>query len=188
MIGTFKKKNKKIKSNKLNAPVQHIWLFTLPWKIQTVINQGLRAPDSHFCPNIKIVSRWLRSVSLRNADDTHTFMCRKDELPTIENLENEMNYCSLHFVTHFLYALEIVGYKHPNKEIRKTSFQYYKRFVEEICHFGLETEKQLDIRLSDNTDVPSFSEDFCEIIKNHEESDFKYPSKCPPPEEDDYIW
>lgn len=129
--------------------VQHRWVSTLPWKMQTVLNQGLRAPDTHFCRSIKIVCRWMRSVVLRNADKNHTFMCRKDELPLIEDLENEINYCSVHFATHFVYALEIVAGKHPDREIGRIAFNYYRGIVAELWHFNLETNKELDIRLAD---------------------------------------
>lgn len=170
------------------APVQQTWLFNLPWKMQTVINQALRAPDTHFCPNTKIVCRWMRSVVLRNADQEHTFMCSKDDLPSIEDLENELNYCSMHFVTHFLYGLEIIGYKHPESQIATIAWRYYKSFVEEICHFGLETEKQLDVRLADNAKVPEFLEEYSSLLFDKlKEPKYEEPERCPPRQYDNYL-
>ena len=139
----------------IKQPVQQWWTFHLSWKQQTVIIQGLRAPDSHFCKGIKILSRWLRSIVLNNADKNHAFMCRKKDLPVWEDVENELNYCSLHFVTHFLYAFEIIGYKHPNENIREIAFNYYQNFAKHMCHFNLETEEELDIRLADMEEVPT---------------------------------
>jgi len=149
----------------IKQPVQQWWTTSISWKMQTVIIQGLRAPDTHFCKNIKIISRWLRSVVLNNADKNHAFMCRKKELPKWEDVENELNYCSLHFVTHFLYALEIVGYKHPDKNIRMIGNNYYHNFTKMMCHFNVETEKELDLRLDDLEKVPTLLEEFSELFK-----------------------
>ena len=149
----------------IKQPVQAWWTLQLSWKKQTVMLQGLRAPDTHFCKNIKIVSRWLRSIVLNNADKNHSFMCRKNSMPEWEDLENELNYCSLHFTTHFLYCLEIVGYKHPDKEIRKIAFNYYEALVHYMCHFNIETEKELDTRLDDMEEVPTLASIFYKDVK-----------------------
>lgn len=160
--------------SELGVPVQRLWLFRLPWKMQTVVNQGLRAPDTHMCPKIKIVCRWVRSVVLNNADDDHAFMCRKKGMPTFSDLTNELNYCSMHFATHLLYALEIIGYKHPNQEIRGIAFGYYSNIVEGIYHFNLETEKELDVRLADVEEVEKISV----VLKLSKEAE-KVPKVCP---------
>ncbi len=160
--------------SELGVPVQRLWLFVLPWKMQTVVNQGLRAPDTHMCPKVKIVCRWMRSVVLNNADDDHSFMCRKKGLPTFLDLTNELNYCSMHFATHLLYALEIIGYKHPNQEIRDIAFGYYSNVVEGVYHFNPETEKELDVRLADVKEVEKIGV----VLKPSKESE-KAPKICP---------
>lgn len=126
--------------------------------MQTVVNQGLRAPDTHFCKNLKIVCRWMRSVVLQNADKNHTFMCSMAELPKLEELEHELNYCSVHFATHFLYAVEIVAYKHSDQDVRAIAYSYYSRIVSELWHLRVETEKNLNIRLSDVDREPEIKE------------------------------
>jgi hypothetical protein len=138
--------------------VQHYWLSDLSWKMQTVINQGLRAPDTHFCKNIKILCRWMRGIVLQNADKDHTFMCNKIKMPTIEELEHELNYCSVHFATHFLYCMEIIAYYHPEDSIRKTAYRYYEGIVGELWHLRIETESKLDIRLADVDREPTIKE------------------------------
>lgn len=138
--------------------VQHPWLSELPWKMQTVINQGLRAPDTHFCKQVKLVCRWMRGIVLQNADKNHTFMCDKKKLPTVEELEHELNYCSVHFATHFLYALEIIAYYHPNLCIQKQALRYYAGIVCELWHFHIETKNNLDIRLADVDRKPVIKE------------------------------
>jgi len=134
--------------------VQHKWVSALPWKMQTVINQGLRAPDTHFCKHVKLVCRWMRGVVLQNADKDHTFMCSKKDLPSLEDIENEINYCSMHYTTHFCYALEIIAYKYPltdkkNMNVRQIAMNYYRGIVAELLHFGIETEEDMSIRLAD---------------------------------------
>ena len=89
--------SKIIHIEEIGVYVQRTWLSKLSWKMQTVVNQGLRAPDTHFCKNVKIMCRWLRSIVLQNADKDHTFMCSKTKLPAIEKMEHELNYCSVHF-------------------------------------------------------------------------------------------
>jgi hypothetical protein len=140
---------RKVRVDSSDRYVLQYWVGDLPWKMQTVLIQGLRAPDTHFCKNTKIVCRWMRSMVLRNADKNHTFMCKKDGLPTPEDLENELNYCSMHCVTHFLYALEIIGYRHPDKEVRRIAYNLYKDLVWGIMHFNVEASNDLHRRLSD---------------------------------------
>jgi len=138
--------------------VQHAWLNSLDWKMQTVINQGMRAPDTHFCKGMKIVCRWIRTVVLQNADKDHTFMCSKIKLPSWEDLDNEINYCSVHFATHFLYALEIIAYKHPEPKVKQKAMILYQGIVHYQMHFNPETQEQLDIRLADVDRTPKIKE------------------------------
>lgn len=138
--------------------VQHKWLSELSWKMQTVINQGLRAPDTHFCKKIKLLCRWMRGVVLQNADKEHTFMCSKKEIPSLEDIENELNYCSMHYTTHFIYSLEIIAYRHPEQKTRQIAMNYYRGIVAELLHFGLETEQEMNIRLSDVGRTPIIKE------------------------------
>ena len=138
--------------------VQHKWLSDIPWKMQTVVNQALRAPDTHYCRALKILCRWMRSVCLQNADKNHTFMCKKKQLPELADIENEINYCSVHFATHLVYGLEIIAYKHDDPEIRSIAMKYYSGIVCELWHFRSETEDRLDIRLSDVDRKPKIKE------------------------------
>jgi len=154
--------------NNNGSPVIKDWVTKLSWKMQAVLIQGLREPDTHYCEHIKDVSRWMRSLVMKNADKGHTFMCTQRILLT-EGLEHELNYCSMHFTTHFLYAIEIIKYKHPEKEVRRIASNYYRGVVVEICHFDIETEKSLDVRLSD-------------VDKEEEEI-----TECPAREDDPYL-
>lgn len=53
-----------------------------------------------------------------------------------------------HFQLHLLHSFEIVGYKHPDFEIRKWFREAYERLVLDM-HLWPETEEQLDERLND---------------------------------------
>lgn len=64
------------------------------------------------------------------------FMDSRDELPA-------------HYTTHFMHAVEIVGYKHPDLEIREFWFDLYVRMVHAL-HTWPETEAQMDLRLGDD--------------------------------------
>jgi hypothetical protein len=54
-----------------------------------------------------------------------------------------------HFQLHFMHAAEIVGYKHPDPEIRAWWNKTYQRLVHDM-HLWPETEEQMDLRLGDD--------------------------------------
>jgi hypothetical protein len=140
-----------------NKPVLQTWTSSLSWKMQTVLIQGLRAPDSHYCPEVKKVSRWLRSKVLNNADSKHTFMKSSAELPDNKTLEDELGYCTLHYVSHLLYDLEIVGYYHPDAETRSAALDLYMDLVTDTLHLNVESKKQCEERLADVDEKPASS-------------------------------
>ena len=53
-----------------------------------------------------------------------------------------------HFQLHFMHAVEIVGYKHPDVEIRDFWHVLYNRLANDM-HLHPESEKELDRRLGD---------------------------------------
>jgi hypothetical protein len=126
------------------------WTQQLSWKMQTVLIQSLRAPDSHFCPTVKKVSRWLRSKVLQNADTKHTFMKSANELPDNKSLEDELGYCTLHYATHLIYGLEIVAYFHDTEAIRALAFELYNDLVTDTLHLAVESKGHCEMRLSDS--------------------------------------
>ena len=54
-----------------------------------------------------------------------------------------------HYTTHFMHAVEILGYKHPDAIIREFWHDFYLRLVHAL-HLWPETEAQLNSRLGDN--------------------------------------
>lgn len=67
-----------------------------------------------------------------------------DYLRTLDELPH-------HFQLHFMHAIEIVGYKHPDEMIRTWWRDVYFRLVHDL-HLWPETEEQLDARLGDSRD------------------------------------
>jgi hypothetical protein len=54
-----------------------------------------------------------------------------------------------HYQLHFMHAVEIVGYKHPDRDIASWFYNLYVRIVADM-HLQPETEEQLDFRLGDS--------------------------------------
>lgn len=54
-----------------------------------------------------------------------------------------------HFQLHFMHGVEILGYKHPDRDIRAWWHTVYVRLVHDM-HLWPETEQQLDERLGDD--------------------------------------
>lgn len=64
------------------------------------------------------------------------FVVSRDEIP-------------LHFYSHTMHAFQILGYKHPDLDIRKEWNAIYVRMAHAL-HLWPETEEQMDERLSDS--------------------------------------
>ncbi len=127
--------------------VLQAWMAELPWKQQSVIFSSLRGPDLSRPIAVKKLNRWLRSVTQNNADPSTEYM-KKIVLPKIEDLKEEVGYCTMHYFTHLLHALEIIGYNHPDKSVRDVGQKYYFGLVD-FAHLNPETKEQLNKRLED---------------------------------------
>jgi hypothetical protein len=53
-----------------------------------------------------------------------------------------------HFYMHLMHGAEIIGYKHPDQRFRERWNEFYKKCVYDL-HLTVETEEEMDIRLSD---------------------------------------
>ena len=120
---------------------------TLTWKQQSTLFSALRGPDNLRCENVKKVTRWLRGLMQNNADNSDDYM-RDVGLPEIEEVNKELEFTSVHYFCHLMHVLEIVGYKHPDIEIRKQASNYYFGIVRAL-HLNPETENELEKRLKD---------------------------------------
>jgi hypothetical protein len=110
------------------------WVETLPWKQQSILFSGLRGPDQVFLTQVKQVSKWMRSVSQRNADPSKSYM-NDIVLPQPSDLEKELEQLPCHFVHHFADALAVIAYSHPEDKTRRYAYSLHCYIAEEIFHF-----------------------------------------------------
>ena len=130
--------------------VVHPWLDDLTMKQQTVLLSALRGCDGVAKDDIsKKFVRVYRSLILQNAApgqgrfmsdlisdwDINTFLKAPDVYP-------------MHWLMHFIHAIEIVGYNYPIKETQIWWYDLYRRLVYAL-HFNIETSRQNDERLKD---------------------------------------
>lgn len=130
-----------------NRKVLQDWMGVLPWIQQGVILSSLRGPDDMYSPNTKNINRWIRGVTMENADPSNEYI-GQENLPKISELFGELEYKTSHYLSHLMEALEIIGYKHLSEEIRKTANDYYLGLAS-LLHLNPETKEQLDRRLED---------------------------------------
>lgn len=149
------------------------WTHTLPMMQQTVLMTAVRGPDGlpKYGP-IKMLLRWYRRCVLLSAMDGKVLTdpidsnggsftgpsldgpddldCWQDRMQThVYGYLRDLDAIPHHFQLHFMHAVEIVGYKHPDLEIRMFWNALYERLAHDM-HLWPETEDQLDSRLGDS--------------------------------------
>lgn len=122
------------------------WVTELPLMMQGTLLTSIRGNDTAPTPGIKKVGRWYRDLLLHNGNPENDFM-EFQGLPRVEDIHDELEYSSVHYLLHLLHGLEIVGYKHPDPETSDIALDYYLRIVHWL-HLSPETEQELDERLS----------------------------------------
>lgn len=128
------------------------WVQELPWKMQSVLIASMRGPDDVKTVEVKKLSRWLRITCQENADPNHTFMkVEGGSEPEVgaSELSDELEYRSWHYMSHLLYALEIISYHGPTAEARRFAEGWYVFIVHDVMHLVPETQKSMDDRLRD---------------------------------------
>ena len=155
--------------------VTQSWTHSLPMMQQTVLLTAVRGPDGiekyHPC---KYLIRWFRRCVLLSAMDYKIFLtpyemgggsftgpsytCPTEELNSdwrpemasvVGRYLQSLDALPHHFQLHFMHAVEIVGYKHPDVTIRDWWRNLYFTLVSDM-HLMPETEQELDARLCDN--------------------------------------
>lgn len=149
------------------------WVQELSFMQQSVLISAIRGPDGipkfHQC---KPLLKWYRRCVLFSAFDgmaltdprgggggSFTGPSTVDMVGTWETAMDEVvdayiqsqDLLPHHFQAHFMHAVEIIGYKHPDKRIRDWWHCVYVRIVHTL-HLWPETEDQMDKRLGDNKD------------------------------------
>jgi hypothetical protein len=158
------------------GPVTQAWCHDITFMQQTVLLTAVRGPDGiakyHPC---KYLLRWFRRCTLVSSLDGcvlttpyheggGSFMGPSFDDRLVGNFDGNwepyldaqvgeylraLDELPHHFQLHFMHAAEIVGYKHPNLEIRAWWLKTYLRLVHDM-HLWPETEKQMDSRLGDD--------------------------------------
>lgn len=131
------------------ATVTQDWLESLSFKQQTVLLTALRGCDGISKEDCtKKLVRDLRRVILKDAAPTAgQFMsvCKlTDVLPLVDN----MDMYPMHWLMHYIHAVEIVGYNHPDFGIKNKYHNMYLSLVDGL-HLQPETKEQNDTRLKD---------------------------------------
>ena len=109
-----------------NVSILRPWVSTLTIQAQGTLMGALRGPDGvHKNGPAKALVRALRATIVNNAKDLGpddvfmgdgTGVCREEE---VDVFFDSVDVHPHHWYLHFLHAAAIVGYTHPNEEIRK---------------------------------------------------------------------
>lgn len=160
-----------------DTPVTQDWIHKLTFMQQTVLLTAIRGPDGSpkYGP-VKMLMRWYRRCILRSSlengrtiDNPYdpgggSFMGPSMPLDLFEPKNNDWrsvmhqfvgeylkqaDAMPHHFQLHFMYSVEILGYKHPDELIRNWWHNVYVRLVHDM-HLTPETEQDMDSRLGDD--------------------------------------
>jgi hypothetical protein len=128
--------------------VLQAWVFTLPFRMQSVLMAALRGCDTARKDDpSKTATRGIRACLCNNADPSNTFI--GDPIPKDEVIKQflwDLDSYPMHFVAHTMHAAEIIGYKHPDRLVSAWWCSFYKDLVKAL-HLNPESEDQLDVRL-----------------------------------------
>jgi hypothetical protein len=149
------------------------WVQRLPMMQQTVLLTAIRGPDGIAkYGSIKMLLRWYRRCVLLSAIDgrvltnpidinggsfTGPSLSADDSLDPwqdrmmsyVNSYMRELDAIPHHYQMHFMHAVEIVGYKHPDETISLWWQQLYMRLVNDL-HLHPESVYELDLRLGDS--------------------------------------
>jgi len=147
--------------------VMQSWVEDLTLMQQSVLITAVRGPDTLPKYHVaKYLLRWYRRCVLLSAFERCVLSDPHDQRggsftgpigsksldQTASEYLRAVDEIPLHFHMHLLHAAEIVGYKHPDADIRKWWHEFYVAAVRDL-HFHHESEQELDFRLGDNLEA-----------------------------------
>lgn len=127
------------------------WLEDIPLRMQSTLLLGLRGPDTHACPEVKKVQRWLRGLTFKpaNPDNYMEFM---GDVPSFDVFREkgpaakELEFCSQHFYSHLLHALEVIAYRYPDEEVNYLARCLFGALCN-LMHLPVEDRDEFEDRL-----------------------------------------
>lgn len=137
-----------------NQSVVQEWLAEVcTLKQQTVLLSALRGCDGRPKEDpSKPVTRAFRATILYSAHKNpgdQTFMQSNPHGAVRAWLNDGVDSYPMHWLIHFMHAIEIVGYKHPNERVATFWLGVYCQLCD-VLHLRPETKSTLDRRLADH--------------------------------------
>lgn len=151
----------------MNNSILQDWILELPLKMQTVLCLSTRGPDNLKSSYIKTFTRILRAYVYKPADpDNPDFMTADIPLPIIRKTSEikDLEFVTLHYFTHMLHGIEIIGYAYPDPTIAKRFEELYYSLVA-MLHLHSESKIELFHRLGTKTWKTGQPANFSEVIK-----------------------
>lgn len=128
------------------------WVMAMPWKMQSILLSGLRAPDVK-TDATKRICRWMRALAQNNADPSKGYMEPQNmDGDLVDACMDELEYLPCHYVHHFADALRVVSLYYLDEAsgpdlvtiecsaIRSFAFRVHFNVAEEIFHFRPEDD------------------------------------------------
>lgn len=99
----------------MSISVLQSWVERIPLKAQSLLLLSLRGPDTHACPEIKIIVKWMRGLTFKPGDpDNIEFMgARPNRIVEKGPAAKELEFCSVHYYSHLMHGLEVLGQYYP---------------------------------------------------------------------------
>lgn len=131
------------------------WAAELGLRHQGVLVSAIRGPDTEEREDVsKYLTRVLRGAVLvphcKDLSKAVSYMMALDgELwdHSAADFLRGFDHYPLHWLSHFMHACEIIGYKHPDEEYRRCFGGMYASLCRKL-HVNAEAEWQLDGRLN----------------------------------------
>lgn len=144
----------------MNSVLQN-WVMELPLREQGTMMTAVRGCDSEpktwsrtgvaYSPGRRLTS-FIRHCFMNPADprevdhEEGAFMM---STPPIPFKPSEFGHLPEHWYAHAMHALEVIGYRHPNEQIRLIAEGMYIKMVHNL-HLNPETKEQMIKRLSED--------------------------------------
>lgn len=127
------------------------WILQLSGHMQSTLECAMRGSDVMTDEEVRRVTHWLRWVVMKNVHPKSHYMADKEFMNIrVANIMHPSMWETLpgHFTHHVGEAMEIVGYLHPDEEIRARAHQAYLDLGEK-SKGGPEAKDSLLLRMQD---------------------------------------